>query len=65
MDDSIPKEWIPRLSRCLILNFLSKQTIKFSTEIQRLKDDVNTKSMMQVFRFPFVSYLTSTTFNEF
>lgn len=39
--------------------------MKFSSEIKRLKDDLNSNSMMQIFRFPFVSYLTSTTFTEF
>lgn len=30
-----------------------------------MKDDIDSLSMMQVFRFPYVSYLTSTTFSEF
>jgi hypothetical protein len=39
--------------------------MKLSTELKRLKDNLDSSSMMQIFRFPFVSYLTSTTFTEF
>jgi hypothetical protein len=61
---------LPKVTKCLLLNFLNGHFKLFAKSIidskQKAKDEPETthKIMLQMFRYPFVTYLTKNTFSE-
>ena len=62
----LPSSQIPSLTRSLILRFLSRRCRNFKAHLEVVAQgsERDAAGVMSVFRYPFVTYLTKTTFME-
>ena len=63
---SLSKDKVPALSRALILRFLAKRCKNFRSHLEAAssKSERDSTMIMSIFRYPLVTYLTSTTIVE-